>query len=142
MKGEYPTLSHTILLLIGLLATSLIVVSATISLSITEKNLVSTQLNSIADSVKNEILESYSLANQSSNYTAGTFKLDVPDEIGNKKYSIQLSQGMLLLNTSVRSEQIVAVRSLTIGAELNGKSFLPASIKIDKQNNIIKIGLV
>jgi hypothetical protein len=142
MRGAYPTLSHSILLLLGLLAMSLLTASIFISLSRIERDLTSVELNFIADSVKNKILEVYSLVNQSSNYTTGLFQLNLPEKIGNKKYSITLYQNGLMINASVKNEPIEINRTLPIDAELNGTYFMPASIKIDKQNKKIKIGLV
>ena len=142
MKGVYPTLSHSILLLLSLIAMSLIIASISISLSRTETSLVSVELNFFADSVKNKILEAYSLANQSSNYTEGKFQINLPEKIGNKKYSITLYQNILLVNTSVNNEPIEISRILSIDAELSGTSFMPVSIKVDKQNGKIKIGLI
>ena len=142
MEGIYPTLSHSVLLLLGLIAMSLIISSIYISLSRIERDLTTVELNYFADSIKNKILEVYNLANQSSNYTTGLFKLNLPEKIGNKKYSITLSQDLLLVNTSVKNEPVEISRKLSIDAELNGTSFMPVSIKVDKQDEKIKIGLV
>jgi hypothetical protein len=142
MEGIYPTLSHSVLLLLGLIAMSLIISSIYISLSRIERDLTTVELNYFADSIKNKILEVYSLANQSSNYTTGLFKLNLPEKLGNKKYSITLSQDLLLVNTSVKNEPVEISRKLSIDAELTGVSFMPASIKVDKQDEKIKIGLV
>ena len=142
MKGVYPTLSHSILLLLGLLAMGVIIVSLSVSLSRIERDLVSVELSFVADSAKNKLLEVYSLANQSSNYTTGLFQLNLPEKIGNKRYSITLYQNGLLVNTSVRNEPIEINRNLSIDADLNGTYFMPVSIKVDKENGKIKIGLV
>ena len=142
MQGIYPTLSHSILLLLGLLAMSLLIASVYISLSITEKSLFSVELNFVANSIKNKILEVYSLANQSSNYTTGLFQLNFPEKIGNRKYSITLYQNMLLVNSSIKNEPVEINLNLPVDAELSGTSFLPASIKVDKQEGKIKIGLI
>ncbi|MEM3609609.1 MAG: hypothetical protein QXK49_03015 [Candidatus Aenigmatarchaeota archaeon] len=138
----YPTLSHSILLLLGLLAASLLIFSISVALTTIERDLTKAELNFIADSAKNKILEAYSLANQTSNYTYGIFNLSLPEKIGNKKYSIALSQNSLLLNTSVKNQPIETSRYLAIDAELNGISFIPASIKIEKENEKIKIELI
>lgn len=142
MKGAYPTLSHSIMLILGLTAMSLMIFSISMSLSNTEKNLVTTELNFFADSIKNKILEVYSLANQSSSYTTGLFQLNLPEKIGDRRYSISLYQGGMSVNTSVRSNPIEINRSLAIDAELNGTYFMPVSIKIEKQDGKIKIGLI
>lgn len=142
VKGVYPTLSHSLMLLLGLTAMSLIIFSISMSLNKTETNLITTELNFFADSIKNKILGAYSLANQSSNYTTGIFLLDVPEKIGDRRYSITLYHGGLSVDTSVRGNPIIVNRSLTIDAELNGTSFMPASIQVGKQDGRIKIGLV
>ena len=142
MRGVYPTLSHSILLLLGLIAMSLIITSISLSLSITEKGLITTELNFFADSLKDKIIEIYSLTNQSSDYTTGFFQLDFPEKIGNRKYSITFNQDSLFINMSVRNEQIVVNRKLAINAELSGTSFMPAYVKVDKINDEIKIGLI
>ena len=142
MKGVYPTLSHSIMLILGLTAMSLIIFSISISLTKTEINLITTELNYFADSVRNKILEVYSLANQTSDYTTGLFRLNLPEKIGDKRYSITLYQNRLYINTSVRSNPIEVNRILTIDAELNGTYFTPVSIKVEKQDGRIKIGLV
>jgi hypothetical protein len=142
MRGVYPTLSHSILLLLSLIAMSLIITSISISLSRTEKNLVTVEMNFFADSIKNKILEAYSLANQSSNYTEGSFRINLPDRIGNKKYSITLYQNGLLVNTSVKNEPIAISRTFNIDAELSGSTFMPTSISFEKKNGEIRIGLI
>ena len=142
MKGIDPLLSHGILLLLGLVAMSLLIVSVSISLSTTEKNLISLELNFVAESVKNKIIEVYSLANQSSNYTTGLFELNLPEKIGNKRYSVTLSQNNLLVNTSFGNQPINVAISLPIDAELSGSQNMPFFIKVDKSNGQIKIGLV
>lgn len=142
MKGMYPTLSHSILLLLGLLTMSMIILTISTSLSRIETDLTATELNFVADSVKNKIMEVYSYANQSSTYVTGLFNLDLPEEIGNKKYSITLYQNGLVVNATLKSGSIGVVRNLAIDAELSGSSFMPVSVKLEKQNGIIKIGLV
>jgi len=142
MKGIYPTLSHSILLLLGLISMSVIILAISTSLSRTERDLTVVELNFIADSVKNKIVEVYSLANQSSSYSTGLFYLDLPEKIGNKKYSITLYQNSLIVNATVKNEPIEIIRTLGIDAELSGSYFMPVSIKIEKQNGIIKIGLI
>lgn len=142
MRGTYPTLSHSIMLILGLTAMSLIIFSISISLTRTEVNLITAELNFFADSIRNKILEVYSLANQTSNYTTGLFQLNLPEKIGDKKYSITLYQNRLYVNTSVRNNPIEVNRILAIDAELNGTYFTPVSIKVEKQDGRIKIGLV
>jgi hypothetical protein len=142
MKGVYPTLSHSILLLLGLISMSLLIVAILSSLSRIEINLTTVELNFVADAVKNKIMGVYSFANQSSSYATGLFQLDLPEKIGNKKYIITLYQNGLTVNATVKNESIEISRTLTIDAELNGSSFMPVSISLEKRNGVIKIGLV
>lgn len=141
MKGVYPTLSHSLMLLLGLTAMGLIIFSISMSLSKTEINLITTELNFFADSLKDKILEVYDLTNQS-DYATGLFQLNLPEKIGERRYSIALYQGGLSVNTSVGNNPIEINRSLAIDAELNGTYFMPVSIEVEKQGGKIKIGLV
>lgn len=142
MKAIYPTLSHSTLLLIGLIAMSLILVSIYSFISDLEKNMTYLDLNYIADSTKNEILEVYSLANQSSNYSKGTFQLSLPEKIGNRKYSISFNQNNLLVSVPLRTDIVETTRQLKINATLSGTAYLPAKLNMEKQNGNIYINLV
>jgi hypothetical protein len=142
MKGMYPTLSHSILLLLGLITMSLLIVAISSSLSNIETDLTTVELNFIADSAKSKVIEVYAFANQSSSYATGLFSLNLPDKVGNVKYSMTLQQNDLILTATVKNNIIEIVRPLAIDAELSGSSFMPASIKLDKQNGLIKIGLI
>ena len=142
MKGAYPTLSHSLLILLGLTAMSMIVASLSISFLSTEKDLSTVELNFIADSVKNKMMDAYSLANQSSDYSTGYFHLSLPEKIGNRRYTITLTQKKLFVNESVTNGQIEVSRDLNIDAELSGSVSAPASIRVDKQNGMISMELV
>jgi len=142
MKGVHPTLSHSLLMLLGFVTMSLIIASISVSLSRMEKDIILTETNLFADSIKNKILEAYILANQSSNYTTGLFQLNLPEKIGNKRYSVTLYQSGLLVNTSIRNEPIEINRYLAIDAELSGEYVMPTSIKVEKKDGKIKIGLI
>jgi len=142
MKAVHPVLSHTALLLIGLIAMSLIIVSISSLFSKTEKNLVTSEMNYIAESAKNKILEIYSMVNRTMEYSNGTFQLNLPEKIGDKKYTLSLNQDNLTVKMPFENEIIEVNRTLNIDAELNGESYLPASIEIEKIGGIITINLV
>lgn len=143
MKAVYPTLSHSTLLLIGLIAMSLVLVSIYSFISDMEKGLTYLELNYIGDSIKNKVLEIYSLANQSSNYSKGTFQLSLPEKIGNRKYTITFYQNDLFVSVPLRSDIIEINRPLKINATLSGTAYLPAKLSMEKnQNGDIYINLV
>ncbi|MFH1229087.1 MAG: hypothetical protein V1678_01525 [Candidatus Aenigmatarchaeota archaeon] len=142
MKGIHPLLSHTILLALGLTAMGLITFSVSMSLNGTERNLVFTELRFFANSAKDSVIEAYALANQSSNYTTGLFQLNLPEKIGNKKYSITLKDGELMANMTVRGEPLGVVLGMPIDAKMNGTRFMPSSILLEKKDGKISIGLV
>ena len=128
MKAVTPILSHSSLLLIGLLAVSLIIVSLSNSFSSTESDLIRTELNYIAESAKDKIIEIYSLANQSSEYFNSSFGLDLPEKIGERNYLLKIDQENLTASMSFKNENIEVVRTINIDAQLNGEAYMPASI--------------
>jgi hypothetical protein len=143
MKAVYPTLSHSTLLLIGLISMTMIIASVYSFASRLERDVASLELNYIADSFKNKLLEIYSLANQSSNYSDGTFQTSLPEKIGNRKYSVTLYSNGLTVNMSFKGETIEIDRQLKIEANLSGISYIPASIKMKKtQDGNVSIWLV
>jgi len=142
MKGVHPVLSHTTLLLIGLIAMSLIIVSISSFSSKTERDLVTSEINYITESAKNKILEIYSMANRTTEYTNGTFKLNLPETIGDKKYILSLNQNNLTVFIPFKNGNIEVNRTLNIDAQLNGESYLPASIEVEKVGGIITMNLV
>ena len=104
MKAVTPILSHSSLLLIGLLAVSLIIVSLSNSFSSTESDLIRTELNYIAESAKDKIIEIYSLANQSSEYFNSSFGLfsSSSNSILSKKLKTRPNEDRLLNFASSR----------------------------------------
>jgi hypothetical protein len=142
MKGIHPLLSHTTLLLVGLIAMSLIIVSISSLFSKTEKDLVKSEINYIAESAKNKILEIYSIANQTTEYTNGAFQLNLPETIGDRKYILSLNQNNLTVFMPFENENIEVNRTLNIDAQLNGESYLPTSIEVEKAGGIITMNLV
>lgn len=142
MKGLSPLLTHSALLLIGLIAISMIIVSASSSFSRTERNLIETEINYIAESARNEIIEIYNMVNQTMDYSNGTFQLNLPEKIGDKKYTLRLEQNNIFVSLSLQNEIVEANRTLNIDAVLDGESYLPASIIIEKIGGTITMDLV
>jgi hypothetical protein len=142
MKAVTPILSHSALLLIGLIAVSLIVVSVSSSFSKIEKDLVRSELNYIAEFAKNKVLEIYSIMNQTMEYSNSSFQLNLPQKIGENKYLLSLDQENLTASMSFKNEEIKIVKTLNIDAELNGESYLPASLIAENIGGNITINLV
>jgi cell shape-determining protein MreC len=142
MKAVTPILSHSSLLLIGLIAVSLIIVSLSTSFSTTESDLVRTELNYIVESAKSRILEVYNIASQQSEYFNSSFELGLPEKIGERKYLLKLDQENLTVSMSFKNENIEIVKTLNINAQMNGESYLPASILAENSGGIITIDLV
>ena len=135
MKGVHPVLSHSTLLVIGLVAMGMIVASLSSSFSSMEGNLVRAESEYMAESAKSKLLEIYSLANQS-DYFSGTFQLNLPEKIGDKKYSLLLSQNMLTLRMPFKSDIIEINKTLSIDAELMGEGYMPVSVIVEKDGTM------
>lgn len=142
MRAFIPMVSHTTLLLIGLIAVSLIVVSISSSFSETEKNLIKSELDYIAESAKNKILEIYSMANQSMEYSNASFRLNLPQNIGNKKYLLSLDNQNLTVTFFLQNENIEVGKTLNIDAQLGGEAYMPASIIVENVGGSITMDLV
>jgi len=135
MKGVHPILSHSALLVVGLIAMGMIVASLSSSFSKTERNLVRAESDYIAEAAKSKILEIYSLVEQS-DYSNGTFELNLPESIGDNKYYLLLSQNTLTLRMPFENDIIEINKTVTIDAVLSGESMMPASILVEKDGAI------
>ena len=142
MKAITPIVSHSALLLIGLIAVSLIIISVSSSFSKTERDLIRGELNYIAETAKNKILEIYSLTNQTMEYSNSSFQLNLPQKIGENKYLLMLDQENLTVSMSFKNEVIEIVKTLNIDAELTGEAYIPASILVEKTGGNVTINLV
>ena len=136
----HPILSHSVLLVIGLIAMGMIVSSLSSTFSKTERNLVTVEADYIAESAKGKILEIYSLVGQS-NYSNGTFQLNLPERIGDEKYVILLEQNLLTLRVPFENDVIEVVKSINMTAEISGESSMPASVVVEK-DGIVTMELV
>ncbi len=142
MRAVTPILSHSALLLIGLIAVSLIIVSISTSFSKTEKDLIRSEMNFIAEAAKDKILEIYSAASQATEYSNSSFQLGLPQKIGENKYLLSLNQDNLTVSIAFKNEEIEIAKALNIDAELSGEAYLPASILAEKVGGNITISLV
>ncbi len=68
--------------------------------------------------------------------------MNLPEKIGERKYSLTLYQNNLIVSLPLKNEIIEVNRTLNIDAELSGESYLPASIEIEKIGGITTISLV
>ena len=141
MKGVHPILSHTALLVIGLVAMGMIVASLSSSFSKTERSLINSEVDYIAESAKVKILEIYNLASQSE-FSNGTFNLDMPEKIGDKKYLLILNQNLLTVRMPFENDNIEVNRTLGIDANIGGESYMPASINVQKIGGLVTMELV
>jgi hypothetical protein len=141
MKGVHPILSHSALLIIGLVAMGMVIASLSSTFSNTERNLVRAEVDYIAESAKDKILEIHSLVEES-DYSNGTFQLNLPEEIGNKKYLLSVSQKSLSIRMPFENDNIEVNKTLNIDASLNGETYLPAFIFVEKVGGMITMELV
>lgn len=141
MKGVHPILSHSALLIIGLVAMGMIVASLSSSFSKTERSLINSEVDYIAESAKVKILEIYNLASQSE-FSNGTFNLDMPEKIGDKKYLLILNQNLLTVRMPFENDNIEVNRTLGIDANIGGESYMPASINVQKIGGLVTMELV
>jgi hypothetical protein len=141
MKGVHPILSHSVLLIIGLVAMGMVMASLSSTFSQTEKNLIRAEVDYVAESAKVRLLEIYSLTEQS-DYSNGTFQLDLPEKIGDKKYLLILSQNLLTVRMPFENDKIEVNKTLNIDAEFSGETYLPASVDVEKTDGILTMELV
>ena len=141
MKGVHPILSHTALLVIGLVAMGMIVASLSSSFSKTERSLINSEVDYIAESAKVKILEIYNLASQS-DFSSGNFEFGLPEKIGDKKYLLILRQNLLTVRMPFDNDNIEVNRTLRIDANISGESYMPASINVEKKEGLVTMELV
>ena len=140
MKGVHPILSHSVLLVISLVAMGMIIASLTASFSGTESGLLRAEIDYIAETARSEVLDIYQLASQS-DYTNGTFELELPEKIGDKKYVLLLEDSKLKVRMPFENDFVEVEKTLNINAQLSGEASLPASLVVEK-NGVMSISLV
>ncbi|MFH0928734.1 MAG: hypothetical protein V1818_00050 [Candidatus Aenigmatarchaeota archaeon] len=141
MKGVHPILSHSVLLVIGLFAMGMIIASMSSSLSKTERNLVTAEADYISEALRLRILEIYSTVSQGGNFS-GTFGLELPEKIGDQRYTILLDNDIITIELPFENEMIEVNKTINIGVALGGEKMLPASLVVEKTGETITMDLV
>ena len=125
--------SHTTYLLIALVAVGLILASFSSFRNDIEKISIESNLNIIADTVKQEILELYSSSEES-----GKFEIPLQSRLGNNPFIITLSDKKIV----VELDEFRVEKNVSINANLTGRAVLPAFLVLSKQDKIKTISLV
>ena len=60
----------------------------------------------------------------------GKSKINFPDKISNKKFTITLSDGVISVTDDVN-----ITKTINVDLNLSGSSFLPAYLQLERQNN-------
>jgi len=136
MKGVSPLLSYSTLLAVGFIAVALILFTVSDFADDIGKRFTKAQIDFVAESIKTDILKLYALGSE------GKILLSVPENIGNKKYMIELIQNELMVKINFKNEIIEVKKQLKINATLNGSSYPPASIEMKRYPDNISISLI
>jgi len=136
MKGVSPLLSYSTLLAVGFIAVALILFTVSDFADDIGKRFTKAQIDFVAESIKTDILKLYALRSE------GKILLSVPENIGNKKYMIELNQNELKVSIGFKNEIIEVKKQVKINATLNGSSYPPASIEMKRYLDNISISLV
>ena len=135
MKGVHPILSHSALLIVGLVAMTMIVVSITATFSNTQSNLAKAQARYVAESARDSILDVYSIAVQS-DYTNGSFDMGLPEIIGGSKYMLILDNDTVSVRTASGKDTSDVNLTLGIDVSLHGESYMPALLHVLKEEGV------
>ncbi len=138
MKGVSPLLSHSLFFIIGIGVSVLILTTISTLKSDLEERTFNSELNSIADFTKNEILSLYSLSTQvdsNKNITMGNIKLSLPEKIGSHRYTVDLYQNGVGVRLFLRNKTLQMNRTVNISAIMTGSSNIPAYLKLDLFEN-------
>jgi hypothetical protein len=142
MKGVSPILSHSTLLVIGIIAMGLIIVSIADFLSDTEETLTTLELNYMANTLKTNLLKIYSVANSSSDSVNGKFQIPVAEKIGSKRIYVEADNNFLKIIANLKNKKIEISRAINIDANVTGKVYLPAFFELEKTGEDVSIRLV
>jgi hypothetical protein len=125
--------SHSVYLLIALVAISMILVAFSSLRDNIEKVSVVSNLNLIADTVKLDILKLYSSSEES-----GKIEIPLQSELGGKPFIVKLSQGQVV----VELDDFQVKKEVLINANLNGMANLPAYLVLSNIGGEKTINLV
>jgi hypothetical protein len=141
MKGVHPILSHSVLLIIGLAAMGMIIVSVSSTMSTTRSNLVRAETEYLSEAMRAMILEVYGSVNRPGNFS-GTFGMDFPETVGDQKYVVVLSGNTLTIRLPVDNNVMEVSRVLDIDASISGEKGMPASLAVEKTGETITMDLI
>jgi len=136
MKGISPLLSYATLLAVGFLAVALLLVAVSDFSDDIGKRFTKAQIDFIAESIRDDIFKLYNSGSE------GKISLPIPENIGNKKYLIELNQSELKVKINFKGETIEVKKDLNINAILSGSSYPPALIEMKKYPDITSIRLI
>ena len=136
MKALYPPLSYAIFTALSIAALLAIMTVLNVFTDNIQKNYARAQLDMTSEMIRNEILKLYSTNAE------GKFKLEIPNDIAGRQYTIELSQKYLNLSITVRNEKIETYRFVNISATMSGESYAPASIEIERTEGNTLVRLV
>ncbi len=136
MKALYPPLSYALFIAISTVVLSLILVAINIFSENIQRDYAYNQLNYVAEVIRNEILKFYSTEAE------GEIELSIPRSIIGKQYLIEFNQKNLKLSLEFKNEKIEVERFINISASFSGRSYVPASIEMNKVNGNVFIRLI
>ena len=125
--------SHSVYLLIALVAIAMILYTFSSYRENIEKVSMTSNLNLIADTVKLEILKLYSSSEES-----GKIEIPLQSDLGGKPFIVKLSQG----EVTVELDNFQVKKQVFINANLDGMSYLPASLVLSNSGGVKTISLV
>ncbi len=124
--------SHSVYILIALIAIAMILATFSVFRGNIEKVSVESSLNIVADSVKLEILRLYSSSE------SGKIEIPLQSRLGEKPMIIRLSNGKI----SVELDNYKVEKDIKINANLDGVSNLPAFLVLTTDSGVKTINLV
>jgi hypothetical protein len=141
MKGVHPVLSHSLLLMIGVAAMGLVILSISSTFSKTERNLVMSEISYVSELVRARIMEAYTSSMNTGNFS-GNFVLALPEKIGDQRYVVALANETITVRIPFENEMLEVNKTVSINAQLSGESMMPASLSVEKAGETITMDLV
>ena len=136
-KGISPLLSHITFIALGIAFLILVVLTISDFRENIQDRWLNVQYNNVLENVKNEIMKLNSISDNSEiapsvgeTIILGKSKINFPDKISNKKFTITLSDGVISVTDDVN-----ITKTINVDLNLSGSSFLPAYLQLERQNN-------
>ena len=126
MKAVYPPLSYALFIAISVVALSMILISMNLFTSNVQRNYARSQLDYVAELMRDDILELYSTNSN------GTYQMPIPRDIAGKQYFIELQDKKVKLSLSIGDKTIETERLVNVSASLSGKSYAPVSVEMER----------